>query len=73
MPPARFKAIKTIKTSVLRRRWAVEGDTAAGKRSPVVRLGLPTAVKVLSYPLRAVHALTGVFVGECRFGPESFA
>lgn len=42
-----------------------EGDKAAGKLSPIVRLGLPTAAKVLHVPLRLVHVLGAVAVCAC--------
>eukprot|EP00240_Pyramimonas_obovata_P005387 CAMPEP_0118926146 /NCGR_PEP_ID=MMETSP1169-20130426/3916_1 /TAXON_ID=36882 /ORGANISM="Pyramimonas obovata, Strain CCMP722" /LENGTH=412 /DNA_ID=CAMNT_0006867643 /DNA_START=345 /DNA_END=1583 /DNA_ORIENTATION=- len=40
----------------------VEGDIAAGKRSPVVKLGRPLAAKVLRAPVIGLHVLHVAFV-----------
>jgi len=41
----------------------VDDDIAAGKRSPIVRLGIETAVKLLPWFSGSIFALTAVFVG----------
>jgi len=41
----------------------VEDDLAAGKRSPIVRLGTATAAKLLPWLGGSIYVLTGLFVG----------
>lgn len=50
----------------------VEDDQAAGKRSPIVRLGTARGAKVLTYSTLSLYGLTAIFIG-LKIAPVSSA